>query len=117
MRRIFAPLILFLLIVLEGVSQELLPEMIVSSQTLIIPHWVFIFLVLVAIFFVAVISFYVVIFYYFWFVKRYRLHRVPRYLYDCLYNNDFYCPSIYKNFSSKLFYDLDIYNDRTIYRR
>ncbi|HLS36587.1 MAG TPA: rod shape-determining protein MreD [Bacillota bacterium] len=62
MRRIFAPLILFLLIVLEGVSQELLPEMIVSSQTLIISHWVFIFLVLVAIFLDDENSFYAIIF-------------------------------------------------------
>src|SRR5690625_5633125 len=62
MSLIFAPLILFLLIVLEGVSQELLPEMIVSSQTLIISHWVFIFLVLVAIFLDDENSFYAIIF-------------------------------------------------------
>src|SRR5690625_652483 len=62
MRRIFAPLILFLLIVLEVVSQLLLLEMFVSSQTLIFSYLVFIFFVLVAIFLYDENSFYAIIF-------------------------------------------------------
>lgn len=51
MRKIYIPLILFFLVVMEGVSQELLPDFIASSHTLIVSHWVFIFLILVASFF------------------------------------------------------------------
>lgn len=50
MRKIYVPLILFFLIVLEGVSLELLPESIVSNQFSLVSHWVFIFLLLSAVF-------------------------------------------------------------------
>lgn len=49
MRRLLLPFILFLLVVLEGVSLELLPF--VNSSTLIIPHWVLLFLVLITLFY------------------------------------------------------------------
>jgi len=62
MRKIYIPLILFFLVVLEGVSQELLPEIIISSKTLIVSHWVFIFLILIASFFDENNSFYSIVF-------------------------------------------------------
>lgn len=51
MRKLYVPLILFLLVVLEGVALDLLPEVIISGKSIIISHWVFVFLSLVAIFF------------------------------------------------------------------
>jgi rod shape-determining protein MreD len=51
MKRIYPPLILFLLLVLEGVALELLPAKFVMGSTLIIPHWIFIYLVFVAVFY------------------------------------------------------------------
>lgn len=51
MKRLYLPLILFLLMILEGVALELLPAKLVITNSLIIPHWVFIFLVFIAIFY------------------------------------------------------------------
>ncbi|WP_099158654.1 rod shape-determining protein MreD [Virgibacillus ndiopensis] len=51
MKRLYLPLILFLFVILEGVSLELLPPKLVMSDLLIIPHWVLIFLVFVSIFY------------------------------------------------------------------
>src|SRR5690625_2188645 len=51
MKRLYLPLILFLLMVLEGVALELLPAKLVITNSLIIPHWVFVFLVFIAIFY------------------------------------------------------------------
>ncbi|HLR64463.1 MAG TPA: rod shape-determining protein MreD [Pseudogracilibacillus sp.] len=51
MKRLFIPLILFLLVVLEGVAIGLLPERLLTSSYLIVPHWVFIALALLSIFY------------------------------------------------------------------
>ncbi|MGX9932056.1 rod shape-determining protein MreD [Virgibacillus salarius] len=51
MKRLYLPLILFLLLVLEGVALELLPGYLLTSDLLIVPHWVLIFLVFIAIFY------------------------------------------------------------------
>lgn len=62
MRKIYVPLILFLLVVLEGVSQELLPESVSSSDIIVVSHWVFLFLILVASFFDENNTFYALVF-------------------------------------------------------
>ncbi|WP_100011951.1 rod shape-determining protein MreD [Lentibacillus sediminis] len=51
MKRIYLPLILFLLLLLEGVALKLLPPGLVISDLLITPHWVLVFLILVSIFY------------------------------------------------------------------
>lgn len=51
MKRLLLPLILFLFVVLEGVALELLPAKLVMGDFLIIPHWVLVFLVFLAIFY------------------------------------------------------------------
>lgn len=62
MRKIYVPLILFFLVVLEGVSQDLLPESISSNDIILVSHWVFIFLILIASFFDENNSFYALVF-------------------------------------------------------
>ncbi|MEN2765856.1 rod shape-determining protein MreD [Ornithinibacillus xuwenensis] len=51
MRRLFLPLILLLLVVLEGVALDILPSNLIDGDLMITPHWVLMFLVLVAIFY------------------------------------------------------------------
>lgn len=51
MRRLYLPLILFLFIVLEGVALDLLPVQLLSTQTLIVPHWVLVILIFIVIFY------------------------------------------------------------------
>lgn len=51
MKRLVFPLILFILLVSEGVAIDLLPSSLTSSDTLIVPHWVLIFLVLINLFY------------------------------------------------------------------
>src|SRR5690625_3735277 len=51
MKKLIIPIILFLLLVLEGVAIELLPFNLIPIHYLIVPHWVFVFLVLVNLFF------------------------------------------------------------------
>ncbi|WP_087971805.1 rod shape-determining protein MreD [Oceanobacillus rekensis] len=51
MKRLFFPLILFLLTILEGAALELLPSNLVMGNLMIVPHWVFAFLVYMAIFY------------------------------------------------------------------
>lgn len=51
MKHFYLPLILFFLLVLEGVALDLLPTFVVNSHSLIVPHWVFIFLVFIALFY------------------------------------------------------------------
>lgn len=51
MKRLYLPLILFIFVILEGVAIELLPSSFVMNDLLIIPHWVFIFLLYMAIFY------------------------------------------------------------------
>ncbi|MFZ3576408.1 rod shape-determining protein MreD [Virgibacillus sp. DJP39] len=51
MKRLYLPLILFVFVILEGVAIELLPSDLVMNNLLIIPHWVFVFLLYMAIFY------------------------------------------------------------------
>ncbi|WP_106497019.1 rod shape-determining protein MreD [Lentibacillus sp. Marseille-P4043] len=51
MKRLFIPLILFLVVILEGVALELLPTRLVTGDFLIIPHWALVFLVYVSMFY------------------------------------------------------------------
>lgn len=51
MKRLFFPLILFLLTILEGVALELLPSDLVMGNLMVVSHWVFAFLVYMAIFY------------------------------------------------------------------
>lgn len=51
MKRLIIPLILFLFLVLEGVALELLPVSLVENELVIVPHWVFVFLLFLAIFY------------------------------------------------------------------
>lgn len=51
MKRLYLPLILFLLLILEGVALELLPADLLRSDLLIVPHWVLVFLVFMAVFY------------------------------------------------------------------
>ncbi|OZU89825.1 rod shape-determining protein MreD [Virgibacillus indicus] len=51
MKRLYLPLILFLFLVLEGVALELLPDNLIKSDWFFVPHWVFVFLVYLAIFY------------------------------------------------------------------
>lgn len=51
MKRLYLPLILFLLMISEGVALDILPESVLTSDYLIVPHWVFIFLIFITIFY------------------------------------------------------------------
>ncbi|WP_306798671.1 rod shape-determining protein MreD [Oceanobacillus saliphilus] len=51
MKRLLFPLILFLLTILEGVALDLLPTDLVMGNLLIVPHWVFAFLIYMVIFY------------------------------------------------------------------
>src|SRR5699024_12523324 len=51
MKRLLIPLILFLLLILEGVALDLLPVSLLKGDLVFVSHWVFVFLVLLAIFF------------------------------------------------------------------
>lgn len=51
MKRLVFPLSLFLLLVSEGVALDLLPSILTSTETLIVPHWIFVFLLLMALFY------------------------------------------------------------------
>lgn len=51
MKRLYLPLVLFLFLVLEGVALEMLPENLLKSDLFFVPHWVFVFLVFIAIFY------------------------------------------------------------------
>ncbi|MFC4022643.1 rod shape-determining protein MreD [Oceanobacillus longus] len=51
MKHLFFPLILFLLTILEGVALELLPSDLVMGNLMLVPHWVFAFLVYLAVFY------------------------------------------------------------------
>lgn len=51
MKRVLLPLLLFFIVVLEGVALKLLPASIVMGETYMIPHWVFIVLLFYAMFY------------------------------------------------------------------
>jgi len=60
MKRLILPFILFLFLVSEGVALDILPNILSSSETLIIPHWTFVFLAMIAIFYDTNDTFYAV---------------------------------------------------------
>lgn len=62
MKRLFFPLILFLILVCEGIAIELLPPAFVSSDMFITPHWVFIFLLLMSLFYDKEDTFFAIIY-------------------------------------------------------
>ncbi|SFA68943.1 rod shape-determining protein MreD [Lentibacillus halodurans] len=51
MKRLLIPLILFLLLIMEGVALDILPVSLVSGDLRFVSHWVFMFLVFLAIFY------------------------------------------------------------------
>ncbi|WP_171038030.1 rod shape-determining protein MreD [Aquibacillus sediminis] len=51
MARIYLPLFLLLLLVIEGVALDFLPQRIFSEQWIIIPHWLLVFLLMIAVFY------------------------------------------------------------------
>src|SRR5690625_894519 len=48
MQKTFIPIILFVLLVLEGVAIDFIPHSIIPEYLMIVPHWTLIFLILVA---------------------------------------------------------------------
>jgi len=57
MKHFVLPFILFLLLVSEGIALDLLPASLTSSDTLIVPHWVFLFYFLSAYFMIRMTHF------------------------------------------------------------
>ncbi|MFD1362923.1 rod shape-determining protein MreD [Lentibacillus salinarum] len=51
MKRLLIPLILFLLLTVEGVALDILPDSLVQGDFIFVAHWVFVFIVLLAIFY------------------------------------------------------------------
>lgn len=51
MKRLFFPIILFIILVTEGVAIDFLPNVLASTDILITPHWVFVFLLLISLFY------------------------------------------------------------------
>ncbi|WP_010531125.1 rod shape-determining protein MreD [Lentibacillus jeotgali] len=51
MRRLLIPLVLFLLLILEGIALDILPAAFLKGDLVFVSHWVFIFLILVAMFY------------------------------------------------------------------
>lgn len=62
MKRVLLPLLLFFIVVLEGVALKLLPASIVMGSTYMIPHWVFIILLFYAMFYDKEETYYSVIY-------------------------------------------------------
>lgn len=62
MKRLFFFPILFFILVFEGIALKLLPEMLINTNLLIVPHWVFIFLVLIALFYDHSTTYYSIIY-------------------------------------------------------
>ncbi len=61
-RRLLFPLVLFALLVGEGIALDLLPNILTSAETLIVPHWIFVFLLLIVLFYDNSSTFYGVIY-------------------------------------------------------
>lgn len=62
MKHFVLPFILFLLLVSEGIALDLLPASLTSSDTLIVPHWVFLFLLLIGLFYDSNDTFYSILY-------------------------------------------------------
>jgi rod shape-determining protein MreD len=61
MKRFYLPLLLLLFLALEGVALDFLPSLL-AENLLIIPHWLFVFLVLITIFYDLEDTFYAVLY-------------------------------------------------------
>lgn len=62
MKKLYLFLILFFLLVFEGIALELLPSKLAVGDLLIIPHWIFIFLFLMSVYYEKESIFYSIIF-------------------------------------------------------
>lgn len=62
MKRLLFPFILFFLLISEGIALDLLPSMLTSTEILIVPHWVLVFLTLVTLFYDRNDTFYAIIY-------------------------------------------------------
>lgn len=62
MKHLYIPLLLFIFLVLEGVAQEFLPSTLVYGNWLIIPHFVLVYLVMIAVFYDNDRTYYVVLY-------------------------------------------------------
>lgn len=62
MSRLLFFIILFFVLIFEGIALKLLPETIINTNLLIVPHWGFIFLVLMALFYDQTESYYSVLY-------------------------------------------------------
>lgn len=62
MKRLLLPLMLFFLLVLEGVALKLLPTSLALGALLIIPHWIFILLLFIAVFYDKVNTYHAVLY-------------------------------------------------------
>lgn len=62
MKRIFFPIILFFLLVTEGTALYLLPASLTSMEIMIVPHWVFVFLVFVSLFYDTNDTYYAIVY-------------------------------------------------------
>ncbi|MFD1850148.1 rod shape-determining protein MreD [Oceanobacillus bengalensis] len=51
MKRVYIPLFLFLLLILEGVATDFLPSDIVMGELLIVPHWLLVGLVFITLYY------------------------------------------------------------------
>lgn len=51
MRRVYIVITLFILLALEGVALDFLPQSMLNSQSLIVSHWVFVFMIYIALYF------------------------------------------------------------------
>ncbi|GGM27342.1 hypothetical protein GCM10011351_11470 [Paraliobacillus quinghaiensis] len=62
MSRLFLPLFLLLLLVLEGVALDFIPSQIIENDWILVAHWLFIFLVLMTLFYDLEHTYYSVLF-------------------------------------------------------
>ncbi|GAB4073299.1 rod shape-determining protein MreD [Barrientosiimonas marina] len=51
MKRLLIPFILFILLTVEGVALDILPVSLIKSDLIFVPHWDFVFIILIAIFY------------------------------------------------------------------
>lgn len=62
MKRLIIPVILFILLIFEGIAIDLLPASLIISEFVFVPHWIFVFLVLVVLFYDSDETFYGIIY-------------------------------------------------------
>lgn len=62
MKKLLLPCILFFLLVFEGIALDLLPSKLLSTNILLVPHWVLLFLILITLFYDKEDTFYSIIY-------------------------------------------------------